>query len=335
MDKYIRFYFELGLDYKEILAMLAHNHRFIISMRHFKRQLKRLHLYRRKKYTPIEEVVSFIRDQIKASGHCHGYRWMHMKCIQAGLVIQKEYVRILLQILDEKSVKNRKKSRLKRRAYSTKGPNYIWHLDSYDKLKPYGICISGCIDGFSRHLIWLKAGSTSSDPKVIAGYFLEAVIDLDGLPVLVRGDLGTENCLVAEIQSFLRRGNNDEHLNNATPFIYGTSQHNQRIESWWGILRKEFSSFWMSLFKTLKDDGLFSGDFLHKSLIQFCFLPIIQVRKLNVPLKLSEGRPSLSISLVNKIKVKCNSKCIQNTLKYRFFCVCVLPIFSDMQCQVF
>jgi hypothetical protein len=22
-----------------------------------------------------------------------------------------------------------------------KGPNYIWHIDNYDKLKPFGICI--------------------------------------------------------------------------------------------------------------------------------------------------------------------------------------------------
>lgn len=268
----------MGLDYSEILTVLAHNHRYIISMRHFKRHLKRMHLYRRKNYTQIEEVASFIRNEIKTSGQSHGYRWMHMKCLQAGLVVQKEYIRILLQILDKNGVQNRKRSRLKRRVYSTKGPNFIWHLDSYDKLKPYGICINGCIDGFSRHLIWLKAGPTSSDPKVIAGYFLEAVLDLNATPVSIRSDLGTENGLVAEMQSFLRRRNNNQDPNNINPFIYGTSQHNQRIESWWGILRKESSSFWISLFKSLKDDGLFSGDFLHKSLIQFCFLPIIQVR---------------------------------------------------------
>ena len=28
------------------------------------------------------------------------------------------------------------------------GPNYIWHVDAYDKLKPYGMSISGCIDGY-------------------------------------------------------------------------------------------------------------------------------------------------------------------------------------------
>jgi len=28
-----------------------------------------------------------------------------------------------------------------------KGPDYIWHVDGYDKLKPYGFAIHACIDG--------------------------------------------------------------------------------------------------------------------------------------------------------------------------------------------
>ena len=33
-------------------------------------------------------------------------------------------------------------------AFSRKGPNYLWHMDGYDKLKPYGFCIHGAIDGY-------------------------------------------------------------------------------------------------------------------------------------------------------------------------------------------
>ena len=31
---------------------------------------------------------------------------------------------------------------------SLKGPNYVWHMDRYDKLSPYGLAIHGCIDGY-------------------------------------------------------------------------------------------------------------------------------------------------------------------------------------------
>ena len=40
------------------------------------------------------------------------------------------------------------------RQYTCSGPNALWHMDSYDKLKPYGIAINDCIDGFSSHAMF-------------------------------------------------------------------------------------------------------------------------------------------------------------------------------------
>lgn len=86
----------------------------------------------------------------------------------------------------------------------------MWHIDSYDKLKPYGICINGCIDGFSRNIIWLRAALTNSDPKVIGGYFVEAVERCRGCPRLVRTDMGTENVVIRDLQRYLRRNDVDD-----------------------------------------------------------------------------------------------------------------------------
>lgn len=69
----------------------------------------------------------------------------------------------------------------------------------------------------------------------------------------------------------------DVTCNPDSVFLYGTSRCNQRIESWWGILRKEFAQFWMNVFESFKDDGYYSGDYLDQELIRFCFLEIIQV----------------------------------------------------------
>ena len=33
------------------------------------------------------------------------------------------------------------------------GPNFIWHVDSYDKLKPFGFPINGCIDGYANRIV--------------------------------------------------------------------------------------------------------------------------------------------------------------------------------------
>ena len=75
-------------------------------------------------------------------------------------------------------IASRRRHRLVRRVYMNLGPNYLWHIDGYDKLKPYGICISGAIDGFSRYILWLEAHVSNSDPRVIAGYFMNTVRQL-------------------------------------------------------------------------------------------------------------------------------------------------------------
>ncbi|KAL3866159.1 hypothetical protein ACJMK2_043487 [Sinanodonta woodiana] len=50
----------------------------------------------------------------------------------------------------------------------------------------------------------------------------------------------------------------------------------QRIESWWGFLRKECVEFWLSLFDQIKAEGNFDGGPLGKNLVLFCFLGMIQ-----------------------------------------------------------
>lgn len=130
-------------------------------------------LYRRKNFSKVEDIVKFVNGELQKSGRLHGYKWMHLKCIQHGLVVSQEMIRKILWELDSVGMETRKKKKLRRRQYFNKGPNYLWHLDSYDKLKPYGICINGCIDGFSRHIIWLRCASTNSDPKVLL-YFIRS-----------------------------------------------------------------------------------------------------------------------------------------------------------------
>ena len=110
-------------------------------------------LYRRK--YDLDAGIDFIVDQLQGPGKDHGYRWMYTKCKQRGISIRKEDVRILLSLLDPIGSQVRQTRRLRRRQYFAQGPNFVWHIDSYDKLKPYGICTNGCIDGFSRNIIWL------------------------------------------------------------------------------------------------------------------------------------------------------------------------------------
>jgi len=272
LNNLIENYFHMSFSYNEILTHLSSNG-IDISLRTLKRKLKQLGLYKRINYTPMNIVREYLENCILGSNQLHGYKWMHQKCIGVGFVVKQETVRNLLKIIDPEGVEIRSRKRLRRRQYYNPGPNYTWHTDCYDKLKPYGISISGCIDGFSRLILWLEAAPSCSDPRAIGSFYLNTVEALRGCPITLRFDKGTENRHIEQFQQFLRRNNTSRRPS----FLYGTSPSNQRIESWWSILRKHFTQFWMDVFCQLKDDGLFSGTFLDKNLIRFCFLNIIKV----------------------------------------------------------
>ena len=62
--------------------------------------------------------------------------------------------------MDPEGVDLRRARKLKRRRYRpiSRGPNWCWHIDGYDKKSPYGIGIHGCIHG-CIFLIHSMAGS--------------------------------------------------------------------------------------------------------------------------------------------------------------------------------
>ena len=93
----------------------------------------------------------------------------------------------------------RKAHRLKRRTYHCLGPNDTWHIDGYDKLKPFGFPLHGAIDGFSRKILWLEVTRSNNSPDNIATYFLSTVKELKGCSRQLITDLGTENGLAASM----------------------------------------------------------------------------------------------------------------------------------------
>ena len=103
----------------------------------------------------------------------------------------------------------RKAHRLKRRTFCAKEPNNIWHVDGYDKLKPFGFCIHEAIDGFSRKIIWLEVSDTNNDSKLIARYYLDALKRIEKSPRILRCDAGTENSIICLLQQFFRNEGTD------------------------------------------------------------------------------------------------------------------------------
>ena len=118
---------------------------------------------------------------------------------------------MILKELDPEGVAQRSKKRLKRRRYSVPGPDFLWHIDGHDKLKPYGFSIHGCNDGFLRKTIWFKVDSSNKGPEIIAGYFISVLKKINGLPCRIRSDDGTENYLIEALQISIRSNHSDEY----------------------------------------------------------------------------------------------------------------------------
>ena len=124
---------------------------------------------------------------------------MLQKLHNNGLTADKETVRLILKSLDPVGVDKRKRRKLTSQEYYSFGPNHTWHIDGYDKLKPFGIGIHRAIDGYSRRILWLKLSSSNNNPKVIANYYLCCIKELNLIPRVVRGDHGTGNVIVCGI----------------------------------------------------------------------------------------------------------------------------------------
>ena len=207
-----------------------------------------------------------------------GYRAMHQKLhSEYHIQVVQETVRLCLKELDPQGVEERSRKRLHRRVYISKEPNYQWYIDGYDILAPFGFYVHGCIDGYSRRILWLEVEDSNHDPKLIGNYFIKTVTDVGKIPGGIRADRGTENVFVASIQRWLHWcviGNEESH----NCFKYVRSTSNQRIESWWSFLKKYGGAhWWINFFKDLRDSGVYNdANLIQKACLQFCFMEIIQ-----------------------------------------------------------
>lgn len=58
--------------------------------------------------------------------------------------------------------------------FDFQGPNYIWHIDGYDKLSPYGLPIHGCVDGWILMMLsrCISKYTSVNDKEQINDYML-------------------------------------------------------------------------------------------------------------------------------------------------------------------
>ena len=164
----IRHYFNKGFTYEEIRLFLQTKHDIAFSLRTLKKRLCDMGLKRKNVAYDINNVRNRIQEEIDGPGCSGGYRSVWHTLRLEGMQVPRSVVQNTLKELDPEGCEVRRAKCLRRRKYRNPGPNHVWHMDGYDKLKPYGFPVHGCIDGFSRRILWLEVGRTNNNPAVIA-----------------------------------------------------------------------------------------------------------------------------------------------------------------------
>jgi len=248
--------------------MLSHNFGIEMSVSTLKRRLQDYDLGRKENVS--EDVLrNVIADNINGPGSLRGYRgiWTMLRTTY-NITARRDTVIRLLKEIDPVASEERISSRLQRRVYSSPGPNAVWHVGGYDKLKPYGFPIHGCVDGFSRKIIRLKVCKSNNNPLVPASFYLKIIEKKKFCPLVVRTDCGTENGILAAFQCTLRDQNAHQ---------YGSSHRNQRIENWWSHNRRCFMAWVINFFKDLVDSRtMIQGNYFHDECAWFVFSTFLQ-----------------------------------------------------------
>lgn len=276
-ESLITMYFNRGYNNYEILGFLLACHGLSLSNSQLRRILARLGLRRRNVESNMHDILNKMRQYLSNGDINLGYRALWKKLnIFSGLRVTQSTTQVLLRFLDPDGVRRRKIHRLRRRRYTNRGPNFLIHIDGNDKLKPYGIYIHGAIDGYSRKILWLRAGYTNKNPMYILSLYLDFLLHSMKLPRSIRFDGGTENVLVRDVHLILRSvGHDISELRNCA--LSGRSTANQRIEMFWGILHKSCLYFWRDVLRTMRESGDFrDNDPVDIECVRFCFIPVIQ-----------------------------------------------------------
>ncbi|KAJ8678652.1 hypothetical protein QAD02_014439 [Eretmocerus hayati] len=274
----VRDLFHGRYTYKEISQLLLQKYSIKVSVRSLQKIYNYMNLKRKNMIeSDIDKIIEAILLEMMGPGISLGHKlmWQRLKDVY-HLTVKQKTVLELMRIIDPEGIEERSRYKLKRRIYWVPGPNFLWHIDGFDKLKYFGFAITGCVDGFSRRVIWVAVGTTNNKPEVIAWHYLHAVKKEGCVPCIIRCDDGTENVKIELLQIALRTGHDDENANTRS-FIRGPSTANERIEKYWRQLINHTAGFYITLFKNMEARReLDRSNPLHIEVLRYCFGPLLR-----------------------------------------------------------
>jgi hypothetical protein len=120
-----------------------------------------------------------------------------------GVAVSHKAVRGLLKDANGGNAGMRRQRAVKRRQYNVPYPMILVHSDGCHHLVKYGIVLHGCIDGYSRKILYMAFANNNRAETV--GELHRAMLVEYGVPTLHRTDHGGENVEIWQMLRYMRQ----------------------------------------------------------------------------------------------------------------------------------
>ena len=234
--------------------------------------------------TSLQQVSAAVQRELEGPGKLLGYRAMHHKLrTHHGIRVPRHLVHSMMADLDPDGLDARnlqKRPKRKKKPFESDGPLSLVSLDGHDKLCGYQnwtfpLAVYGCLDTFSRKILFLFVSHSNSDPLIIGNKYLAYLTETQILPKTLRLDRGTETGKMASIHVFLRDkiGDLEDAMNS---IVFGPSTTN-KIERWWRDLHERLEKYFKHQLSELLSNRQYDPhNMSDRKLLYYVYKPIIE-----------------------------------------------------------
>ncbi|KAM4061480.1 reverse transcriptase [Hirsutella rhossiliensis] len=133
-------------------------------------------ILKRSKSQGTRPVLFNSQAQISTTLQGHGRNYLYTYMRQQHHIISRDALYAEYRDFTPENVRERwGRTRYTRRDFSIHGPDWVWSIDGYDKLKNWGFEIYAGIDAYSRYITWFYCGFSSSTSWNVAKQYLHVL----------------------------------------------------------------------------------------------------------------------------------------------------------------
>ena len=138
----------------------------------------------------------------------------------------------------------------------------------------FPLAIYGCLDCFSRKIIFLYVWESNLDPLLVGSFYMQYLVEAKEMSRYLRLDKGTETGIMATIHTYLI-SKQDNLMDDPTSSVqFGPSTSN-KIERWWKDLHERMELFIKEQLLRLCHNYDPESQ-LDRDCIKYIFIPVLQ-----------------------------------------------------------